>query len=147
MASWNWIFFLATEQCFSTSHYFKYKSLLIAVADADSILILCTRTTAPTTYGDFGADISCKPSAYSSGASKPPRHKTRAPRHKNKMPSLPEQHWGKSSLTEISLHVFWTQWKIILHCFGFRVHKIVTSRSSPPVEVWATMMKVTTIGL
>lgn len=64
----------------------------MAVADADSILILCTCTTAPTTYGDFGADMSCKPSAYSSDASTPLRQKTRAPRHKNKMPSLPKQH-------------------------------------------------------
>jgi len=63
----------------------------MAVEDADSILTLCTCITAPTTYGDFGADISCKPSAYSSGASTPLRQKTRAPRHKNKMPSLPNQ--------------------------------------------------------
>ena len=116
------------------------------MGDADSALILCTCTTAPTTYGDFGADISCKPSAYSSGASTPLRHKTRAPKHKNEMLSLPKQHWGKPCLTEISLHVFWTHWKIILQCFGFRVHKIVTSYSSSPVEVWATMMKIMTIS-
>lgn len=117
----------------------------MAVEDADSILTLCTCITAPTTYGDFGADISCKPSAYSSGASTPLRQKTRAPRHKNKMPSLPNQQWGKPCPNEISLHVFWTHWKIILLCFGFRVHKIRTSHSSSPVKVWATVMKVMTI--
>jgi len=71
--------------------------------------------------------------------------KDTCPKGKNKMPSPPKQHWGKPCLTEISLHVFWTHWKIILLCFGFRVHKIRTSHSSSPVKVWATMMKVKTI--